>query len=120
TLSGSLTWKRVARSGAFSLGHSEYAVAPNARANTAATTGHSHDFALGLSGADVGGTEIGTLALAELMGGASRSIISSVGFKSRAVCQRSSGFFSRHFLTTRSNWRGTAGWRWLMGGGWSF
>ena len=46
---------------------------------------------------------------AELGGGASKSISSSVGFKSRAECQRSSGFFSRHFRTTRSSARGTPG-----------
>src|SRR5258708_21652868 len=56
-----------------------------------------------------GCTGIGTLALVVLGGGESRSISSRVGFRSRADCQRSSGFFSRHFRTTRSRARGTAG-----------
>jgi hypothetical protein len=66
-----------------------------------ATLGHNH-FLLDCNG-------IGTLLLVLPTWGASRSIISSIGFKSRADCQRSSGFFSRHLLAKRSSCRGTAG-----------
>src|SRR5665213_2358463 len=85
TPSGRVTSKRVAR----------------------ASAGHIHFLCEGVC------TGIGTLVLALdiLGGGASRSTSSSVGLRSRAECQRSSGFFSRHFLTTRSSARGTAGWR---------
>src|SRR6185295_16948670 len=105
TPSGRVTSKRVARAGADGFNHSATPPAARITSNTPASAGHSHFLCEGVC------TGIGTLALAldVLMPGASRSINSSVGFRSRAECHRSSGFFSRHFLTTRSSARGTAG-----------
>ena len=44
----------------------------------------------------------------------SRTQINSL-FRSRAVCHRSSGFFARHFCTSRSRLAGASGWRSLTG-----
>src|ERR1700730_8441314 len=105
TPSGRVTSKGVARVCADGFNHSSAAPAARITSNAPASAGHSHFLCEGVC------TGIGTLVLAELGGGASRSISSSVGLRSRADCQRSSGFFSRHFLTTRSSARGVAGWR---------
>src|SRR5665213_45146 len=107
TPSGRVTSKRAARAGADGFHHSSAAPAARITSNAPASAGHSHFLCEGVC------TGIGTLVLALdiLGGGASRSTSSSVGLRSRAECQRSSGFFSRHFLTTRSSARGTAGWR---------
>lgn len=68
----------------------------------------SHFFGAGWRSAG-DGTEIGTLALAVLTRGASRSINSNAVFRSGADRHRSSGFFSRHLRTSRASARGAAG-----------
>src|SRR5579863_9202881 len=78
TPSGRVTSNRVARAGPDGLNHSTAAPAARITSITPATVGHSHLLR------EDSRTGIGTLALAELGGGASRSIISSIGFRSRA------------------------------------
>src|SRR5579862_3025663 len=95
TLSGSLTWKRMACTGGAGLNHRAQTETPAGMANSAAILGQTHRRFEGGAGAFRAGDSV--------------EIHSKACFTSRADCQRLSGSFSRHVATTRSSAGGESG-----------